>query len=41
VTESQWEIVGFTVLVAGLATLAIFPLGVALTWLLARRSMAG
>ena len=39
--ESQWEIVGFTVLVAGLATVAIFPFGVALAWLLARRSWPG
>jgi molybdate transport system permease protein len=38
VTGSQWQIVGFTVLVAGLATVAIFPLGVALAWLLARKS---
>jgi molybdate transport system permease protein len=41
VAESQWEIVGFTVLVAGLATVAIFPFGVALAWLLARRSWPG
>ena len=39
--ESQWEIVGFTVLVAGLATGAIFPFGVALAWVLARRSWPG
>ncbi len=41
VAQSQWEIVGFTVLVAGLATVAIFPFGVALAWLLARRSWSG
>jgi molybdate transport system permease protein len=41
VAESQWEIVGFTVLVAGLATVAMFPFGVALAWLLARRSWPG
>jgi molybdate transport system permease protein len=41
VTESQWHIVGFTVLVAGLATIVIFPFGVALAWLLARKSWPG
>ena len=39
--ESQWEIVGFTVVAAGLATVAIFPFGVSLAWLLARRSWPG
>lgn len=39
--ESQWEIVGFTVVAAGPATVAIFPFGVSLAWLLARRSWPG
>jgi molybdate transport system permease protein len=41
VAESQWEIVGFTVVAAGPATVAIFPFGVSLAWLLARRSWPG
>ena len=40
-TESQWHIVGFTVLVASLATIVIFPFGVALAWFLARKSWPG
>jgi ABC-type molybdate transport system permease subunit len=41
VAESQWEIVGFTVVAAGPARVAIFPFGVSLAWLLARRSWPG
>ena len=38
---AEWEIVGFTFLMALLATFAILPLGVALAWLLARKSWPG
>ena len=38
---AEWEIVGFTFWMAVLATVAIFPFGVALAWFLARKSWPG
>jgi molybdate transport system permease protein len=38
---AEWEIVGFTFWMAVLATIAIFPFGVALAWFLARKSWPG
>ncbi len=38
---AEWQIVGFTVRVATLATLAILPPGLAVAWLLARRPWPG
>lgn len=40
-TASDWEIIGFTLGMAMLSTLLIFPFGVALAWLLARKSWRG
>lgn len=37
----EWQVVGFTVGVAALATLLILPLGLAVAWLLARRRWPG
>lgn len=37
----QWQIVGFTFGMAVLATVVIFPFGVGLAWLLARKSWRG
>lgn len=39
--DADWEIVGFTFGMAALATLLIFPFGVLLAWLLARKSWRG
>lgn len=41
VTASDWQIIGFTAGMAALATLVVFPPGVALAWLLARRRWRG
>ena len=38
---AEWEIVGFTFWMAVLATVTIFPFGVALAWFLARKSWPG
>ena len=38
---AEWEIVAFTFWMAVLATVAIFPFGVALAWFLARKSWPG
>jgi molybdate transport system permease protein len=38
---AEWEVVGFTFLMALLATLAILPIGVVLAWFLARKSWPG
>ncbi len=38
---TEWEIVAFTFWMAVLATVAIFPFGVALAWALARKSWPG
>jgi len=40
-TADEWEILGFTLRTAALALLLIIPPGVALGWLLARRSWPG
>ncbi|HXT50615.1 MAG TPA: molybdate ABC transporter permease subunit [Thermoanaerobaculia bacterium] len=40
-TADEWAILGFTLRTAGLALLLILPPGVALGWLLARRSWPG
>ena len=40
-SAAEWEIVGFTVWMAVLATVTIFPFGVALAWFLARKSWPG
>lgn len=40
-TASEWQIIGFTAGMAALATLVVFPPGVALAWLLARRRWRG
>jgi len=39
--QSEWQIVGFTLGMAILSTALIFPFGLALAWLLARRSWRG
>jgi molybdate transport system permease protein len=41
VSSAEWEIVGFTLAMALLATLAILPFGIGLAWLLARKSWPG
>lgn len=40
-SAAEWQIVGFTVGVAAFATLLILPPGLAVAWLLARRSWRG
>lgn len=40
-TSAEWQIVGFTVWVAALSTLAILPFGLALAWALARGNWPG
>lgn len=40
-SAEAWQITGFTLGVAALSTLAIFPFGVAVAWLLARRDWCG
>jgi len=40
-TAVEWQIVGFTVWVAALSTLAILPIGLALAWALARGNWPG
>lgn len=40
-TAAEWQIVGFTVWVAALSTLAILPIGLALAWALARGNWPG
>jgi molybdate transport system permease protein len=40
-TADEWQILGFTLRTAGLALLLILPPGIALGWLLARRSWPG
>ena len=40
-TAAEWQIVGFTVWVAALSTLAILPFGLALAWALARGNWPG
>ncbi|HEX7190169.1 MAG TPA: molybdate ABC transporter permease subunit [Thermoanaerobaculia bacterium] len=40
-TAADWHVVGFTLRVAALSTLLIAPLGIAMAWLLARRSWPG
>ncbi|HEY5233434.1 MAG TPA: molybdate ABC transporter permease subunit [Verrucomicrobiae bacterium] len=40
-TSPEWQIVGFTVWVAALSTLAILPFGLALAWALARGNWPG
>lgn len=37
-SAEEWRIVGFTVRIAAFATLLILPPGLALAWLLARRT---
>lgn len=39
--EAEWQVVGFTFLMALWATLAILPIGVVLAWFLARKSWPG
>jgi len=40
-TSAEWQIVGFTVWVAALSTVAILPFGLALAWALARGDWPG
>ena len=40
-TSEEWQVIGFTTWVAALSTLLILPFGLALAWLLARRSWRG
>jgi molybdate transport system permease protein len=40
-TGDDWQLVGFTAWVSALSTLAILPLGIALAWLLARKTWPG
>jgi len=40
-TSAEWQIVGFTVWVAALSTVAILPFGLALAWALARGNWPG
>ena len=41
ITPEEWQIMGFTLVVCTLSTIAILPFGLGIAWLLARRRWRG